>query len=68
MRVEIDTSNCSGHGRCYTLAPDIFGYGDDGFGTVLKSEVIGADEIAQARRAEAGCPERAVLLTDPEEG
>jgi ferredoxin len=62
MRVRIDRERCQGHGRCYTLAPELFGEDDEGNGTVL---VVGplTDEQAKAvQLAEANCPESAVLI------
>ena len=32
MRVSIDSGKCQGHGRCYDLAPDLFGEDEEGFG------------------------------------
>ena len=63
MRLQIDASRCTGHGRCYTLAPALFDCDDEGFGHVVDEEVTPEQE-ADARRAAASCPERAVLL-DP---
>ncbi len=34
-RVEIDTDRCSGHGRCYTLAPQVFAPDDEGYGRLI---------------------------------
>ncbi len=61
MQIAIDASACTGHGRCYALAPDLFEPDDEGRGVVLKADVPGELED-DARRAAAGCPERAVRL------
>jgi ferredoxin len=37
MKVHIDATCCQGNGRCYDLAPGLFGDDDDGYGTVLVS-------------------------------
>lgn len=59
MRIEIDTERCTGHGRCYSLAPDVFDCDDRGYGVVRRPEVsAGLEE--EARTAEANCPERAI--------
>ncbi|MGA2835597.1 MAG: ferredoxin [Acidimicrobiales bacterium] len=63
MRVRIDYDRCTGHGRCYTLAPGVFGCDDSGFGQVLGDEV-GADLVRDAQLAEANCPEQAVILSE----
>ena len=31
MKLTIDAAMCTGHGRCYTLAPDLLTYDDEGF-------------------------------------
>ena len=32
VKVQINSERCQGHGRCYDLAPDLFGDDDEGFG------------------------------------
>ena len=63
MRVTIDRSRCSGHGRCYTLAPDVFDCDDDGY-SLVKSETVPPRFEAQARIGEQNCPEQAITLVD----
>lgn len=63
MRIRIDRDACTGHGRCYTLAPDLVIADDEGFGQVVRGDVP-ADLEGVARRAALNCPERAVLLDD----
>jgi ferredoxin len=60
--VRIDETHCTGHGRCYGLAPEVFGCDDRGYG-VAPTEPITADLIDQARLAEQNCPEQAISLT-----
>ena len=63
MRIVLDTDRCTGHGRCYSLAPDLFDCDDRGYGTVVHPEVPpGLEE--QARIAASNCPERAIQLED----
>ncbi len=52
-----------GHGRCYSLAPDLFDCDDRGYGTVVDPEVPPGSE-EPARTAESNCPERAIALED----
>jgi len=59
--MRIDTEACTGHGRCYTLAPALVVADDEGFGQVVQAEVPAEQEEA-ARRAAMNCPERAVHL------
>lgn len=64
-RVCVDADRCEGHGRCYTLAPDIFDSDEVGHAVVLVETVSGALE-AQAVDAEKNCPEGAITLTPAE--
>ncbi|GAA4967425.1 ferredoxin [Nonomuraea thailandensis] len=60
MKVRIDPERCQGHGRCYDLAPDLFGEDDEGYGKVLGSGEVAAGQEPEARLAAANCPERAI--------
>ena len=64
MRVEIDTEACTGHGRCYMVAPSVFTADDSGFGVVVIDGPLEAEQLTGARSAEANCPERAVRLVE----
>jgi ferredoxin len=64
MRVRIDFDRCSGHGRCYTLAPGVFGCDDSGFGEVLDDGALRDDLVGEARLAALNCPEQAVVLEE----
>ena len=63
MKTSIDTDRCTGHGRCYSLAPEVYDADEEGHSVVLSPEVP-AELEDSARRAAAECPERAVLLAD----
>ncbi len=62
MKLQIDPAVCQGHGRCYDLAPDLFGDDDEGFGQVLGVGIVTPDKEQEARLAVANCPERAIAL------
>ena len=62
MKVQIDPERCQGHGRCYDLAPDLFGDDDEGFGKVLGDGTVPAGQEHDARLAALNCPEHAVEL------
>ena len=64
MKVRIDTERCQGHGRCYDLAPDLFGDDDEGFGQVLGDGAVPPGRERDARLAVANCPERAIDLIE----
>ncbi|WP_433469893.1 ferredoxin [Spirillospora sp. CA-128828] len=58
--MRIDPERCQGHGRCYDLAPALFGEDDEGYGTVLGDGVVAEGAEHDARLAVANCPERAI--------
>jgi len=64
MKLQIDSERCQGHGRCYDLAPGLFGDDDDGYGRVLADGAVPAGAEHQARLAVANCPERAISLAE----
>ena len=61
MRARVDDALCVGHGRCYEIAPDIFGDDERGHCVLLRKTVPKQHEAA-TRRAEANCPERAITV------
>jgi ferredoxin len=63
MRVRLDTELCQGHGRCYTLAPDLFDSDELGH-CVLRVEDVPAGLEAEARNGVDNCPEHALSLED----
>lgn len=63
MKLRIDESACTGHGRCYSLAPELFDSDDFGHGMVISAEPD-AELAAQARLAVQNCPERAITLEE----
>jgi ferredoxin len=67
VKVQISSERCQGHGRCYDLAPGLFGDDDEGYGTVRGDGVVPPAEERGARLAERNCPEHAVevLAGDP---
>lgn len=63
MKLCIDYDRCSGHGRCYSVAPELF-YDDElGYGQVRDEEI---DESLRgiAERAVAVCPEKAISIVE----
>jgi ferredoxin len=64
VKVQIDSDRCQGHGRCYDLAPDLFGADDEGYGQVLGDGFVSPDREQEARRAAANCPESAVTVLE----
>jgi ferredoxin len=65
MKVLIDGASCMGHGRCYTVAPDVFTYDDEGYPTIRDELIeVPADQAAAADEAAGTCPEQAISLID----
>ncbi len=64
MKVQINSSLCQGHGRCYDLAPELFGEDDEGYGQVLGDGAVPPDQEQDARLAAGNCPEFAVQLVE----
>jgi ferredoxin len=62
VKLLIDSGRCQGHGRCYDLAPELFGDDDEGFGKVLGDGAVPPGQEHAARLAVANCPERAIDL------
>lgn len=63
MKLRIDTDACTGHGRCYSLAPELFDADDYGHAVLLQESV--PEALAdQARLAVSNCPERALSVED----
>ena len=63
MKVRIDPDACTGHGRCYSLAPEVFEPDDYGHGQVILAEV--PDKLrAKAELGIQNCPEHAISVED----
>jgi ferredoxin len=64
MRVVIDSQRCTGHGRCYTLAPMVFSDDERGYGQVIGAAEVPPEHEETARRAIGACPEHAITLAE----
>jgi ferredoxin len=64
VKVQINSERCQGHGRCYDLAPGLFGEDEEGFGQVLGDGAVPPGREREARLAVANCPERAVEIVE----
>lgn len=63
MRIELDREACVGHGRCYTLAPEVYEADDEGYCAGSVHDVAPEHE-AQARRGARNCPEDALTIIE----
>ncbi|OBJ61140.1 ferredoxin [Mycobacterium sp. 1423905.2] len=61
-RVSVEQDRCVGHGRCYTLAPEVFDADEVGHAVVLVTDVSGELE-RQAVTGAQNCPEEAIFLS-----
>jgi ferredoxin len=67
MRVQIDPALCQGHGRCYDLAPELFGEDEDGYATLTDLTAGGhvpPDREDDARLSADNCPESAIAVLE----
>jgi ferredoxin len=62
MEVAI-TDRCAGHGRCYTLAPELFEDDEAGFGVVKGDGTVSGNLESAVRDAAQACPEYAIRLS-----
>ena len=65
MKVQIDATLCSGHGRCAKLAPDVYRLDDNGY-NADRGKTLEIDPAleAAARKGAKLCPERAITILE----
>ena len=63
MRVRVDLAKCVGHGRCYELAPEVFGEDERGHCRVLR-ETLPPGLVDAALLGAENCPEDAIAVED----
>jgi len=63
MRISVDRAECVGHGRCYTVSPEVFEPDDEGFcadqGLV---RYVPAELEAAAEAGAQACPAAAITV------
>lgn len=64
MKVVIDHDVCTGHGRCYVLAEELFVDDEAGYGQVRGDGTVAPDQVELARKAVESCPEQAISLVE----
>lgn len=65
MKLHVDGSQCEGHGRCYTLAPDLLTCDDEGYVTIRDEAMAWPDDkLGLAEEIVGSCPEGAISLLD----
>jgi ferredoxin len=63
VKIVLDAQRWTGHGRCYSLAPELFDSDDEGHSVVLATEIPEGLE-GHARLAAENCPETCISLVD----
>ncbi|TSD49423.1 ferredoxin [Rhodococcus sp. KBS0724] len=56
----IEKSRCQGHGRCYSVAPDLLSDDEQGYVAETGEVAVPAQFEAQAEEAVNACPEIAI--------
>jgi ferredoxin len=65
MKLTIDAAMCTGHGRCYTLAPELLTYDEEGFVSQRGQTIeVPPDQERAGREAALSCPEGAITVED----
>jgi ferredoxin len=64
MRVHVDPDICQGHGRCYSLAPEVFEPDELGDGHEVGDGTVPPGQEDAARKAVLNCPERAITIEE----
>jgi ferredoxin len=62
VKIIYDRAKCQGHGRCYSLAPEVFESDDEGYAVLLVTGDVPAELEDAARLAADNCPEYAITV------
>lgn len=63
MRVRLIREKCTGHGRCYTLAPEVYDADEEGSCNITEQQVP-SEHADLARRGALNCPEDAIEIAE----
>lgn len=63
MRIEVDPDICTGHGRCWSLAPEVYEADDDGY-CATRSLQVPVELERHARIGAKNCPEHAITVIE----
>jgi len=64
VKVVINADACTGQGRCFGIAPELFDFDDLGNGVVKGDGNVTPELVDKARLAEANCPEHAISIEE----
>jgi ferredoxin len=63
MRIAVDADRCTGHGRCYSVAPELLDSDESGYVNIRGTSIdVPAGLEPAAEEAASWCPEQAVTL------
>jgi len=62
MKLSVDRKLCRGHGRCYSLCPEVFEEDDEGFAVADVADIPPELE-SKVRQAADNCPELAIRVS-----
>lgn len=64
MKVSV-TDQCTGHGRCYSVAPDVYEDDDAGYNVAMGTTFEVSNDLADhARTGAMNCPESAITVDE----
>ena len=63
IRITVDHELCTGHARCFALAPDVYTIDDEGYCS-FADKVVDDGTREQAELGVSVCPEGAISITD----
>lgn len=63
FQIRFDRARCQGHGRCYALAPEVYGADDDGYCELPDADPDAA-LLEKARLGALNCPEDALTIVE----
>jgi ferredoxin len=65
MKMKVDGVLCTGHGRCWSIAPEVYDADDEGFNAAA-GDVIDVPEGLEeaAMRGLRNCPEAAISVVE----
>jgi ferredoxin len=64
MKIGVDNHMCSGHARCYAVAPEIFTIDEYGYCNIGSSKDVDAGDEQLALEGIEVCPEGALRVVD----
>jgi ferredoxin len=65
MKIKIDANLCTGHGRCYFYADEVYDLDDNGY-SIFMGKTVDVDPAMEdkARLGARNCPEQAIEIIE----